>query len=709
MKRRSVAILVGLFTGALALVSGSATAPAGAEPTAGASAAAATAQWAHLGGREGFWRVGRDAAGTWWFVSPDGTPEFLNTVTTVVPRQGARDRGGAEFTSTDWDPTLPESERVNLWAAATVRRVKDAGFKGLGAWCHPGLHGQDVPMARDLNLAACVSPTNRRVFSPGWAADIEAGVRRQVEPLRDNRNLVGYYLDNELDWGDWSVGPWCYFDDLPQGDPNRQEVAAAVRSLWGSVEDFNRDWHADLKDWSDLETLPRLPRGSQAAYEKLYSAFLSRVALHYFRVTTALVRQHDPNHLILGIRFRGFAPPEVVRASRGYTDAQSINYYPADAKLDREMFRMMTESSGQPVIVSEFAFHALDGRSGNRNTVGFIAQVPDQQARADGYRLLTSRLARVPYVIGADWFQWMDEPPSGRGHDGEDVNFGIVDIDDRPYESLVQAVRETTPLLNGLHGGSAAGPQDDVWRDGAYPRPAAAAPFLDKPVRVNGELSDWPATAKITGVRPTGTVGLERLSVSAPNVYLGWTPEGVYVGLEVFDGDVLASAAAGNWWMRDSVELFVAGRAVPDSQAGYDANCHSFFFLPSEATGLQGRSGAVGQWDRKGDGLRASVSSHPDIRHAARVLRDRYVLEMFIPAKSLTGFDPAKHPAIAFNLHARNFQNAAEYFWSAPKEAQTHLRPNTWGRVALLPPGGTPAAAPLESPVAGTDTSEIAQ
>jgi len=66
------------------------------------------------------------------------------------------------------------------------------------------------------------------------------------------------------------------------------------------------------------------------------------------------------------------------------------------------------------------------------------AQVLDQQARADGYRLFTTRLARVPYVIGADWFQYYDEPRHGR-EDGENFNFGLVDIHDRPYRPLTAA------------------------------------------------------------------------------------------------------------------------------------------------------------------------------------------------------------------------------------------------------------------------------
>jgi hypothetical protein len=44
-------------------------------------------------------------------------------------------------------------------------------------------------------------------------------------------------------------------------------------------------------------------------------------------------------------------------------------------------------------------------------------------------------LLKIPYVIGADWFQYSDEPTHGR-HDGENFNFGLVDIHDRPYAAL---------------------------------------------------------------------------------------------------------------------------------------------------------------------------------------------------------------------------------------------------------------------------------
>jgi hypothetical protein len=571
--------------------------------------------------------------------------------------------------------------------------VHAVGFKGLGAWCNPAFHKIDVPISRDLNIWTWMSPGSKRFYSPQWAVTAEHAVKVQVEPLKDNHSLVGYFTDNELDWGDSGAGPSLYFDNLPPGDPNRVEVIKVMKTIWTTLDSFNKDWGTQFKDWKDLDSWPTLALGQSKAYGRLFTAWLSHLSEDYFRLTTGLIHKYDPNHLILGVRFKGWAPLEVVRASKGYTDAQSLNMYVGDGFLDADLFRMMNEESGQPIIITEYSFHALDGRSGNRNTVGFSAQVLDQQARADGYRLFTTRLARVPYIIGADWFQWMDEPPSGRSNDGEDVNFGIVDVDDRPYQMLVNSIRKTTPLLNPLHANSPQDDGKDIWRESFANKPVMHVPYLTHPPVLNGELSDWGSDTRLPGVRHSQTIGLERSSVPLPQVYLGWTDKGLYLGMEVFDNDIQGTPADGWWWTRDHVEFFISTRPVSSDQNAYDPYCHQFFFVPQSFPVDDGIAGVVGQWHRPGDALKDNLIPHPDIRCSVRVLADRYVLEMFIPGKALHGWDPAKQPAMAFNVHARNFQHALDYFWSAPKEVRTQLRPCTWGSLYLEPEG----AAPVET------------
>ena len=655
-----------------------------------------------LHGKEGFWRVGQSTDGVWWFVAPDNRVEFMNMVTTVQPFQEARDTNGIHFVSRDWTGGIDGAAGdLDAWATKTLARVREAGFKGLGAWSHPSLHKHDIPMTRDLNLWTWMKPDAKRFYTPGWSETAAHAVEVQVTPLRDNANLIGYFIDNEVDWGDGNAGPAYYFDQLPPDDLNRREVVKIIQTIWPTIEKFNADWESNLKDWTELNGWQTLPHEKSQAYGRLFSAWLSHLAADYFRTTTQLVRQTDPNHLILGVRFRGYAPREVVRASRDYTDVQSINYYVSDARLDPDMFRMMNEESGQPVMITEYSFHALDSRSGNRNTVGFAAQVLDQQARADGYRLFTQRLARVPYIIGGDWFQWSDEPPSGRSHDGEDVNFGIVDVDDRPYELLAAAVRETAPMLNSMHAASASLSEPvDVWRESfAAKKPSMHVPYLGKPITLNGELSDWPAECKLPGVRHSQTVGLERSQLPLPNIYLGWTEKGLFIAFEVFDNDIQGAPAKGWWWTRDHVEFWLSTRAPANDQDGYDVYSHQFFFVPNEWPRDDGILGTAGQWHRPGDAIKDHLIPHPQIKTATRVRPDRYVVEMFLPASALNGFDPQQHPDLAFNIHVRNFQHATDYFWSAPKEVMTQIHPNTWGQLKLdLPQGAalakTASAAP---------------
>ena len=657
-------------------------------------------QWKSFRGTEGYWRIGQTTDGVFWFVSPAGQREFLNTVTTVQPFQQTGDPAGIHFVSRDWDGGIGMTGDLDRWATRTLARVRETGFKGLGAWSNHVFHKYDVPMTRDLNVWQWMMPDGKRLYSPAWQATADRAVREQCGPLRDNRNLVGYFIDNEIDWGDGFAGPAYYFNHLPPTDPNRIEVVKVIREVWPKIEQFNAEWRSELKDWSDLDAWQTLPH-PPGAYGRLFSAWLSHLAHDYFRITCGLIREHDPNHLILGVRFRGYAPREVVAASRGFTDAQSINYYVADARFDEQMFRMMHEASGgQPLMITEYSFHALDGRSGNRNTAGFAAQVLDQRARAEAYRLFTLRAARIPFVIGADWFQWSDEPPGGRSSDGEDVNFGVVDVDDHPYEPLVRAIRETATQLNATHAdGERATVASSIdtfpWRHRPSVQASAHVPHLERPVSINGELRDWPAEARLPDVRAVQSIGSERTSYSVPTVMLGWRPEGLYVAFEVFDDNVEAFPADGAWWARDHIEFWVSTRpsATSGDDERYDPHCHQFFFVPSGMRNGRIERSIVGQWHRPDDGIQCNLIPHPQIRHASRLLADRYTLELFIPAAALNGWDPQNSDAISFNFAARNFERALDYYWSAGKEDKTELRPATWGNVALSGAGAAPTVA----------------
>jgi hypothetical protein len=45
-------------------------------------------------------------------------------------------------------------------------------------------------------------------------------------------------------------------------------------------------------------------------------------------------------------------------------------------------------------------------------------------------------------IVGAHWFQYLDQPVTGRLLDGENGHIGLVGITDVPFTSFVEAVRK---------------------------------------------------------------------------------------------------------------------------------------------------------------------------------------------------------------------------------------------------------------------------
>src|SRR5258706_4447309 len=90
--------------------------------------------------------------------------------------------------------------------------------------------------------------------------------------------------------------------------------------------------------------------------------------------------------------------------------------------------------------------------------------VQTQAERTRGAIAAARQFVSLPQLVGLHWFQYYDHPVGGRG-DGEDYNFGLVDIHDQPYEELTEALSRTNPHLAMAH--EAAGHQPGATPPGA--------------------------------------------------------------------------------------------------------------------------------------------------------------------------------------------------------------------------------------------------
>jgi agarase len=113
----------------------------------------------------------------------------------------------------------------------------------------------------------------------------------------------------------------------------------------------------------------------------------------------------------------------------------SFNCYAFDPTTAFEAYSV----ANKPLLITEFGFRAKD--SGLPNTVGAGPLVATQKDRAKCFETYMKVALSRPEFVGYQWFKLGDEPKEGR-FNGENSNYGIVDIQDRPYDVLLKTMTE---------------------------------------------------------------------------------------------------------------------------------------------------------------------------------------------------------------------------------------------------------------------------
>jgi hypothetical protein len=384
----------------------------------------------------GFFRVEK-IEGKWWFVDPDGhlflsmgsdsigdsAPtstqgrEQLFAALPPADLSGGRagGRGGSSFYT--WNMVRRfGADWSAKWVDLTVRRMFAWGFNTVGNWSDPRLgNAHRVPYVVTLRgWGIETGPMGvPDVYAPEYAQTIDRAAAQQCESRKDDPYVLGYFLGNEPPW------------------PGRETVAVDA-ILVGADSPLKAAAKAFLAD------------GDSPARRK---AFLYQAYQKFVEAATAAIRKHDPNHLSLGLRFGSSAPPEIVRLSKVF-DVYSLNNYAY--KVNQTEIDKVRGLIDKPMLIGEFHF----GTPGRGMTPG-LKQTSSQEERGVAYRYYVENALADPSIVGAHWFEWIDEPSTGRS-DGENYNIGLVDVTDRPYTELLDAAKATHRRLMGVHAGKEA-------------------------------------------------------------------------------------------------------------------------------------------------------------------------------------------------------------------------------------------------------------
>jgi agarase len=406
--------------------------PAGAGPTSPVASPKATATPVATGPTfkaTGYFRT-QDRDGRWYLVTPDGHPFYSTGVDHVTASPDVDQTTGqcpyCEAVAAQYPSTA-------AWATATVAQLRSWGFNSLGAFTDDATFATQMPYSVQLSMAS-----GDDWFAKSFVSHAKAVAAAQVAPLADDPNLIGYYTDSELHWGPDGSDTAPVLDNylaLPVGSPGRTVA-----------EKYAHD-----------------PNG-----------FVSALATRYFSVTTAAVHKYDPHHLILGVKAEAQEiQPQLLEAASPYVDVFSIDEYqlePGLAQLIDELFPQYLPVKPKlgnfehyvhkPLMIGEYSFIA-SGPATPDTVPGLYAVYPTQQARAQAYTDFIAPLyEQATWVVGDEWFEYVDEPQGGR-FDGENNNFGLVDVTNQPYPELVAQMEVMHSVAPDRIGQT--GPTCDSW------------------------------------------------------------------------------------------------------------------------------------------------------------------------------------------------------------------------------------------------------
>jgi len=168
-------------------------------------------------------------------------------------------------------------------------------------------------------------------------------------------------------------------------------------------------------------------------------------ALQYFRSVRETLRRYAPNHLYLGCRFAWYTP-EAVEAAAETSEVLGFNFYVP--RIERARWKFL-EAYDRPILSGEFHFGALDRGMFHTGLV----PARNQQERAQMYAEYVRSVVEHPYFVGCHWFQYIDQPLTGRWFDGENYNIGFITITDTPYPEMVSAARAIHQQIYRLRWG----------------------------------------------------------------------------------------------------------------------------------------------------------------------------------------------------------------------------------------------------------------
>src|SRR5882724_7312754 len=178
---------------------------------------------------------------TAWLVRPNGERFFSLGVCCVSQGASRKEFDSANPAYAAWEHYADS----NLWANATLKRLKAWGFTTVGGWSDfqvlRDCGDKDVAFAPVLHIGSTAGAPWWDMWDAKNIDRMDAVAREQIVALRDDPRLIGYYSDNEMGW--WNAILFKMTLEQAPTSGQRQRLIKLLR------ETYQNDWSELLKDF----------------------------------------------------------------------------------------------------------------------------------------------------------------------------------------------------------------------------------------------------------------------------------------------------------------------------------------------------------------------------------------------------------------------------------------------------------------------------
>ncbi|MCU1750485.1 beta-galactosidase [Pseudomonas sp. 6D_7.1_Bac1] len=361
------------------------------------------------------------------------------------------DEAKADTTATPCASHVFDEKR---WTGHTLDRLQAWGFNTIGDWSAPALGLNDrVPYTLPLSIVGDYASISTGTdwwggmpdpFDPRFAMATERAVAIAARDHRDDPWLIGYFADNELAWAGPGDDPKARYAlaygtlKMTTDVPAKRAFLKQLRDKYRNQAGLSKAWGIDLPAWELMEDpgfVPPLPSPEHPEIEADFKYFQKVYADTYFKTIADSLKWHAPNHLLLGGRF-AISTPEAVESCAQYCDVLSFNMYTLKPQDGYDFARL--QALDKPVLITEFNFGSRD----RGPFWGGVTQLAKEEDRGPAYANFVKQAVSEPSIVGVHWFQYLDQPVTGRLLDGENGHFGLVGITDLPFQGFVESVRK---------------------------------------------------------------------------------------------------------------------------------------------------------------------------------------------------------------------------------------------------------------------------